>query len=368
MRSPISPRSQIQSRAMTYVAGLSLIILLPGPSNGYKSRASNLWLTQTAQTVSKADFDVIEGIFHDGLGTYTEVILANKLIALGQLTQPPFDTSSSQAKMLAAINRLPAGHPSRTRYQQEIANVEAAVTRGAMQLLSQAGTAKLKHVHHTPREYADAKAGDLRLEFNGRADMPVSVKTDKSGKVAVAEGQTPHIDSKWAERYFQVSTVELEQMIHELGFASMAELKAHYLHVARLVALVMMRKLKLEKCEPADFSRARVGDLNALKYLLRQLRHFKHGNDDSRVIIFDRATSEVKWESLLDEIDIERLTADRIAFLPSRPRRPHPIASEFGVKIDGTTVVSFQIKHKRGRARGTSEQYEFSDITTRLRL
>jgi len=86
------------------------------------------------------------------------------------------------------------------------------------------------------------------------------------------------------------------------------------------------------------------------------------------VIIFDRVTSEVKWESLLDEIDIERLTAERITFLPSRPRHPHPIASEFGLKIDGTTVVSFQIKHKRGRARGTSEQYEFSDITTRLRL
>ena len=261
MRFPISTRLPVQARAITSLALLGLVILQPGPSNGYESRASNLRLMQTAPTVSKADFDVIEGIFHDGLGTYAEVILANKLIALGHLTQPPFDTASSQAKMREAITRLPAGHPSRARYQQEIANVEVAVTRGAMQLLSQAGAAKLTRVRHTPREYADAKAGDLRLEFNGRADMPVSVKTDKSGKVAVAEGQTPHIDSKWAERYFQVSTAELERMIHELGFASMVELKSHYLNVARLVALVMMRKLKLEKCEPTDFSRARVGDL-----------------------------------------------------------------------------------------------------------
>lgn len=368
MRSACLRRWPIHARALTHVAGLSLIILLLGPAHGYESSASKLWLRQTAPAVSKADFEVIEGIFHDGLGTYAEVILANQLIAFGHLAQPPFDASPSHAKMSAAINRLPANHPSRARYQQEIANVEAAVNRGAMQLLSQAGTAKLKRVEHTPRDYADAKAGDLRLEFNGRAEMPVSVKTDKSGKVAVAEGQTPHIDSKWAARYFQVSPAELERLIHELGFASISELKAHYLNVARLVALVMMRKLKLTDCEPTDFSRARVGDLTALKYLLRQLRHFKHGNDDSRVIIFDRATGAVKWESLLDEIDIERLTADRIAFLPSRPRRPHPIASEFGVKIDGRAVVSFQIKHKRGRARGTAEQFEFSDITTRLRL
>jgi hypothetical protein len=107
--------------------------------------------------------------------------------------------------------------------------------------------------------------------------------------------------------------------------------------------------------------------LEAAKYLLRRLRHFKHGNDNSRVIIFDRTTGDVKWESLLDEIDIDRLTADRISFLPSRPRG-HPIASEFGIKIDGRTVVSFQIKHKRGRSRGTAHQYEFSDITTRLRI
>src|SRR6185369_16450373 len=100
-------------------------------------------------------------------------------------------------------------------------------------------------VRHTAREYTDAKAGDLRLEFSSRASMPVSVKTDKSGKVAVAEGQTPHIESKWAERYFKVTAAELDQMIRELGFASMEELKSHYLNVARLVAEVLIRKLKL---------------------------------------------------------------------------------------------------------------------------
>jgi hypothetical protein len=32
------------------------------------------------------------------------------------------------------------------------------------------------------------------------------------------------------------------------------------------------------------------------------------------------------------------------------------------------TVVTFQVKHRRGRVKGTARQLEFSDITTRLAL
>ncbi len=334
-----------------------------------------LWLsicvqTQTAQSpaISKSEFDVIEGVFHDGLGTYAEVTLANELIALARLSQTPFNVSRSRAKMMNAINQLPPLHASREVFEREIANIERAAKRGAAELLRFAAPASLIRVRHTPREFADAKAGDLRLEFNGRDELPVSVKTDKSHKVAVAEGQTPDIGAKWAERYFKVSARELNALISELGFKSMADLKSDYLNVARLVAEIMMRKLKLENCQLTDFSRARVGDLEAAKYLLRQLIYFKRGNDRSRVIIFDRATGEVHWDSLLESVSIEKLTADRISFLPSRPRNGHTIATEFGLKIDGRTVVSFQVKHRRGQSRGTVRQYEFSDITTRLRI
>ncbi|MGA9773242.1 MAG: hypothetical protein WBV94_29695 [Blastocatellia bacterium] len=351
------------NRALKRTATLVIAVLL-------LASACLISPAQSAQApaISKAEFDVIEGVFHDGLGTYAEVLLGNELIALAHLSQAMFDASPSRAKMQDAINRLTVAHPSRAVFQQEIANIERAVKRGAVELLNRASPGKLARVYHTPREYQDAKAGDLRLEFNGRDLLPVSVKTDKSGKVAVAEGQTPDIESKWAERYFKVSRAEMDKMIRELGFDSVAELKTHYLNVARLVAEVLIHKLDLMDCQPTDFSRARVRDLSAAKYLFRQLRHFKRGNDDSRVIIFDRSTGEVKWESLLDEIEIDKLTADRISFLPSRPRSPHEIASEFGLKIDGRTVVSFQIKHRRGRLRGTARQYEFSDITTRLRL
>lgn len=336
----------------------NLLLLCLNPSLGAAQRPE----------LSTTDFDIIEGRFHDGLGTYAEVTLANELISLSHLKQQPFDVTRSRSKMLDAINRLPALHPSRAIFQREIANIEAGAKRGAIDLLKQAGGARLTGVRHTALEYADAKAADLRLEFSGLADLPVSVKTDKSNKVAVAEGQTPLIEEKWAERYFRVSPDELNKMIADLGFSSTIELKSNYLNVARLVAGVLIKKLGLMDCKPDDFSRARVTDLGALKFMLHQLVLFKSGKDRSRVIIFDRSTGEVKWESLLDEVDIDRLTAERVSFLPSRPRGGHPVASEFGVKIDGKTVVSFQIKHKRGSARSTIHRYEFSDITTRLRL
>ena len=332
------------------------------------SRQISVTAKAAQSKLSTTDFDVIEGHFHDGLGTYAEVLLANELISLARITQQPFDVLHSKAKMLDAINRLPASHPSRAIFQREIANIEAGVKLGAAELLKQAAGARLTRVRHTALEYAEAKAADLRLEFNGRADLPVSVKTDKSNKVAVAEGQTPYIGEKWAGRYFRVSADELNKFISDLGYSSMSELTSNYLNVARLVGDVLIRKLRLVHCDPTDFSRARVTDIEALRYLLHQLVLFKSGRDKSRVIIFDRSTGLVKWESLLDEVDIDRLTADRVSFLRSRPQVGHPIASEFGVKIDGRTVVSFQIKHKRGSARDTIHRYEFSDITTRLRI
>src|SRR6266571_5368296 len=132
-----------------------------------------------SKALSKTDFDIIEGIFHDGLGTYAEVMLANELISLSRIKQPPFDASQSKAKMLDAINRLPASHPSRAIFQREIANIESGVKTGAAELLKQAGSAHLTRVRHTALEYADARAADLVLEFSDRADLPVSVKADK---------------------------------------------------------------------------------------------------------------------------------------------------------------------------------------------
>jgi hypothetical protein len=144
--------------------------------------------------------------------------------------------------------------------------------------------------------------------------------------------------------------------------------KIFHLNVAQLVAQTLIRKLALEGYKPNDFAEAKIGNLEAAKYLLIQLLRYKKGNDSSHVIIFDRRTAEVKWESLLDSVDIDGLSLERISLLPSRPRGGRVVGSTFGVKVDGKTVVTFQVKHKRGALRETSHRNEFSDITTRLQL
>lgn len=313
-------------------------------------------------------FAVLEGVFHDGLGTFAELKLANKLIELAAIDQSPFDLTASESKMREAADRLPANHPARKKFETEKANIAAATERGAAALLSRTDKTSLVRVHHSAKDFSDAKAADLVLEFKRGLQWPVSVKTEKSNKIAVAEGQTPEILGKWAARYFQVSQAEFEALQREFGHDSLASLKSNYRNVSRLAAQVLIRKLGLVDCQPDDFSRARVTNLEAAKFLFRRLLQFKHGNDGSTVIIFDRESGAVAWESRLEGIDIEKLTAERISFRPSRPRNGQSIASEFGVKIDGQVVVTFQIKHKRGKARGSERQYEFSDITTRLMI
>jgi hypothetical protein len=344
-----------------------LLFVFSLPPCGAQNQAQRQAVDERPAVLTRKQFEIIEGHFHDGLGTYAEITLANAIIRQTRSGAPLFDVSHSREKMRRALDQLPEEHPRRAGLTREIANVDAAAERGAAMILEAAG-GKPVRVRHVARDFADAKAGDLRLEFADRAALPISVKTDKSHKVAVAEGQTPDIGEKWAARYFRVSADELDAMIQELGFASLGEMKADYLNIARLVALVLSRKLELTDCEPTDFSRARVGNLDAAKYLFRQLLRFKRGLDESRVIIFDRTTGAVKWESALDSVDIENLTSDRISFRPSRPRAGRAIGSEFGIKIDGRVVVTFQIKHRRGRMRETEHRNEFSDITTRLRL
>ncbi len=313
-------------------------------------------------------FDIIEGRFHDGLGTYAELALANSLIAISGISQPFFDVTKSKAKMLEAIAALPTELASRESiFKKEIENIEKASQRGAVEILHQIKKS-LKQVRHVAGDYADAKAGDLILEFTDQVFLPLSVKTDKSGRAAVAEGQTPHIWAKWANRYFDVSEIEFNAILLSLGFNSIAELKAHYLNVSRVVAHILIQKLELTDYHLNDFSRAKIGNLATVKYLLHQLLHYKNGNDSSHVVIFNRTTGTIKWESLLDAIPIDNLTSEQISLLPSRPRKGRQIGATFGIQVERKTVVTFQVKHKRSAARDTNRRDEFSDITTRLQL
>src|SRR5205085_6467582 len=93
---PFAPSSSLRSHLQLTRRLMALLIacLLFSPTAACASLQS-----AQAPAESKSDFAVIEGIFHDGLGTFAEIILANELIAQAHLSQAPFDVTASRAKM-----------------------------------------------------------------------------------------------------------------------------------------------------------------------------------------------------------------------------------------------------------------------------
>jgi hypothetical protein len=319
-------------------------------------------------TNSKTEFEKIEGRFHDGLGTYAEIVLANEIVKKYRINQQLFDYGNCIEKMDDAINRLPLNHRARSVFNDEIQNIKKGVVECANILESKFSINTPAKVLHTPNDFSNGKAADLQIIFSDNSNLLLSIKTDKSGKVAIADGQTPQIFDKWANRFFQMSRLEYDHLLSDLGYYSEDQLRKNYLNVANVVANIMICRLGIIDYEMNDFSLARSTNIDAVRYLLNQLLYYKSGSDNCQVIVIDRSTASVKWETRLDSIDISRVGLSDVSFVPSRPRHGRPISSEFGVKISGQTIVSFQIKHKRGKARDSGRRDEFSDITTRLRI
>lgn len=320
------------------------------------------------EKLTKTEFEIIEGKFHDGLGTFAEQCVANELIKLSECGQSFFETEISCRKMQEAISSLPENDSHSAIFQREITSIQTGAKNAARILIDKIKPAQIQAIRHTPKDFEGAKAGDLVLELIEHPPVSISVKTDKSGKVAIADGQTPEVHKKWAERFFNVSEAEFQEIMTKLGFLTIDELKTHYLNVARFVAEILIRKLGLENYSLTDFSQAQITDIKAVQFLFRQLLKFKSGTDESHVLILDRTTGQPKWETLLDSIDIDALTAERISMRPSKPKKGKVIGSEFALKVDGNAVVTFQIKHKRGKSRTTNRRTEFNDITTRLMI
>lgn len=317
---------------------------------------------------TKTEFEIIEGQFHDGLGTYAEITLANEIIKTYEIDQQLIDYGNSIEKMNSAIERLSSKDTAREVFTAEIENIKKGSAECVTLLRSKFSIQNPTGVLHSAKDFSNAKAADLQIICDDTSRIILSVKTDKSGKVAIADGQTPFIFEKWAHRFFQMSRFEYDHLLVELGYDSENHLKTHYLNVAKFVATVLIAKPGIENYQIDDFSQARSTNIDAVKYLLNQLLFYKKGSDNCHVVVNDRKTGKVKWETLLDSIDIDRLTLSDVTFIPSRPRYGRLIGSEFGIKIQGKTIVSFQVKHKRGKARETDRKSQFSDITTRLRI
>jgi hypothetical protein len=156
---------------------------------------------------TKTEFEIIEGQFHDGLGTYAEITLANEIIETYGIDQQLIDYGNSIEKMNRAIERLPSKDATREIFKTEIENIKKGSTQCVALLRSKFRIQNPTSVFHSAKNFSNAKAADLQIICEDASRVLLSVKTDRSGKVAIADGQTPFIFEKWAHRFFQITAL-----------------------------------------------------------------------------------------------------------------------------------------------------------------
>jgi hypothetical protein len=339
--------------------------------------------------LSKREYDEVEGVFHDGLGTFAEIkILLAIRDCLGLETQEDerenaqLELLQSEEKMERAITRCSEAGDGRA----ETLISEREAVRGCGQRALGCIDEQLRSdrwpgrsldevtsARHTATEFQGGQAADISLGFDDGGLVPVSVKTDKSGKVALAGiGQTGIEQA--AHAFYGVGMGRLNELAATKLDRSLDEAKADFLDIAELWRWIMIESLRLrnpDECEPDinDFSECRPTSAEGVSHLMEAVRGAIHGQDGSMLVVVDRKTGGASYGSRLDLLPGE-IGVDWIRFTTGRPQSGRRVGTSVGIKIarPGTpkgkskTVFDHQVKHRRGRNRSIA----FSDITTRV--
>jgi hypothetical protein len=317
--------------------------------------------------LDRSAYERVEGIFHDGLGTYFELLVANQLIDAYALPQPEFDLSVANEKISAALLAL-SQDTRQAVLAREAQMILAAASACVSRLRSILAGQTLLRVDHTAAQYVGGAAADLVLHTAEGEVVPVSLKTDKSSKSALADmGQTSNL-YKWFAELFSLSQTELEQRSMEATGLTLAEAKLDFQNIAHLVQAVLIESLGLEEARINDLGRARPSNEEATRHLFRRVKFFKGSHDRAIVLVADRRTGAVSGDALIDEVDPESLDIAAVGFTPSSPAPHYRYGSTIGVKYLGRTLFDFQIKHQRGPGLSPERRRTFRDITTRLRI
>lgn len=310
-----------------------------------------------AGMVGATEYERIEGSFHDALGTLAELLLINELVTLCRLPER-HDETPMRDRIDGALARL-GSDPRRRMLQREVLNIEQAVREAAQGLLRSRPDLHPSEVGHTAREYAGGAASDVVVQWVDGEVTRVSVKTDKSGRVALAGvGQTSV--ENWAKALYGFDAVALDALSRSRTGTSLEDAKHDYQDVAHLAQHVVIEALGVESVVINDWSAARATNGAAVRQLLSAVRRYLSGSDDAVTLILDRQTGRASSATVMDELEIRGLDPARLSFTPCRPK--YRFGTTLGIKLDGKKLFDHQVK----RQRGARPSDRFRDVTTRV--
>lgn len=313
----------------------------------------------------KSIYEKIEWIFHDGLWTYFELLLIKNISEFYNILQDVILTESLEKMNLATdlYKKFFENNEYNIDFDLEKKNIENWANNSLKIIQDIVWERKIIKVLHSAWDFRVWNARDIILILETNEEMNLSLKTDKSWRMAISEWQTPKIFEKVYNRYFQLSLEDYENLKQEL-FQTQDEkiIFEDFQNVALLTQKVFIQQFDLQNVEVNNFKNAKIQNEKILEFFIRQLKIFKNGKDNAFVLLVDRWSWKIGFESILDEINENKIKKADFSFTPCTPRS-YKYATEPWIKYKWKTFISFQVKHKRWK--DISEK--FWDITIRLR-
>ena len=318
----------------------------------------------------KAVYEKIEWIFHDWLWTYFELLIYDKINEYYKLEQEESNLDESKRKMKLGIelyNKFFPNNEYNIDLNNEIRNIENASNLAINKIIEVVWIATIKKVNSSSQDFREWNARDLYIELLNWENLNFSIKTDKSGKVAVFEWQTPKIQEKVYNRYFNLSNQDFEILLSTtFPWKTFNEIKENYQNIALLTQKVIIKQLWLKNAEINNLWESTITNITNLKHLITQLKYYKRSDDNSILIWANRKTWELIEDAIIDKINTDNLSVDEVCISKTDSRKwGYWTEPTFYFIIDWKKIafVSFQTKHQRW----ARSSIRFQDITIRLR-
>lgn len=316
-------------------------------------------------TKEKKDiYEKIEWIFHDGLWTYFELLVFDEIIDFYGLKIEKTDKKSTLEKLENAQKLYEIffeNNEYNLDYKKEVENIKLGAKESISFIKNNIWEEKIAKITHSAWDFIHWNARDIFITLESWKELNFSLKTDKSWKVAISDWQTPKIFEKVYKRYFNLLEEDYEKLKIEL-FQTNEEksIFEDFQNVALLTQTVIIKQFSLKNVEINNFKNAKITNLENLKYFINQLKYFKNWKDNAIVLLVNRLSWNLGFESIVD--NIWEIKLEDFSFTPTNAKK-YKYATEPWIKYKWKTFISFQIKHKRGK----NVSNKFQDITIRLR-